>query len=312
MNHGNRLRIATRESPLAMWQAEWVRDRLQEHHPGLEVELLGFTTRGDKLLGTPLSRVGGKGLFIKELEDAMLRGDADIAVHSMKDVPMDLPEGLAIASICEREDPRDAFVSNQYDSLASVPVGGVIGTSSLRRRSQLLCTRPDLEVKVLRGNENTRLPKLDAGEFDAIILATAGLLRLGFQDRIRRPIETEELLPSPGQGAVGIEARDDDRVRQLLAPLHHPETALRVECERAVTRRLGGGCQLPIAAHAVVEGTSEQVRLEALVAMPDGSQTLFAGGSAPCAEHLLLADRLADELFDQGAQEILESLDHDW
>lgn len=310
MNEGGSLKIATRESPLAIWQAEWVRDRLREHHPDLEVELVGFTTRGDKLLNTSLSRVGGKGLFIKELEDAMLRGEADIAVHSMKDVPMELPDGLGIVSICSRGDPRDAFVSGKYDSLAAVPLGGVLGTSSLRRRSQLLSVRPDLDVRVLRGNVNTRLRKLDEGQFDAIILAAAGLRRLGLENRIRRVIEPEEMLPSPGQGAVGIEARDEPGMRELLAPLHHPETALRVECERVVTGRLGGGCQLPIAAYATVE--EESVRLAALVATPDGSQALYASGSAPAAEHLQLADRLADDLFEQGAQDILDILDHDW
>ena len=221
------LRIATRKSPLALWQAEFVRAQLQLHHPGLAVELVTFTTRGDKILDTPLAKIGGKGLFVKELETALLENSADIAVHSMKDVPMDFPEGLGLAVICEREDPRDAFVSERFATIDALPIGARVGTSSLRRQCQLRALRPDLEIISLRGNVNTRLAKLDAGDYDAIILATAGLLRLDFGARIRDRISTQLSLPAGGQGAVGIEVRSDDaRVSALLQPLHHEPTAL--------------------------------------------------------------------------------------
>ena len=223
------IRIATRKSALALWQAEYVKARLEQAHPGILVTLVPMVSRGDKLLDSPLSKIGGKGLFVKELETALLDNEADIAVHSMKDVPMDFPEGLGLFCICEREDPRDAFVSNTYASLDDLPRGSIVGTSSLRRQAQLLTRRPDLQIRFLRGNVNTRLAKLDAGEYDAIILAAAGLIRLGFEDRITSAISIEDSLPAGGQGAVGIECRSaDSEIHALLTPLHHADTAVRV------------------------------------------------------------------------------------
>ena len=246
------LRIATRKSQLALWQAEYVKAALEREHPGLAVELVTMVSRGDKLLDAPLSKVGGKGLFVKELETALLEDRADIAVHSMKDVPMEFPEGLELGVICPREDPRDALVSNRFDSLDALPAGSVVGTSSLRRECQLRDQHPELEIKFLRGNVNTRLAKLDAEEYDAIILASAGLIRLGFQKRITQPLPVEFSLPAGGQGAVGIELRSgDSRVMDLIKPLHHVPTAHCVGAERALNTRLQGGCQVPIAAFAI-------------------------------------------------------------
>ena len=233
------LRIATRKSPLALWQAEHVKARLMDAHAGLNVELVTFTTKGDKILDTPLAKIGGKGMFVKELETAILEGKADIAAHSIKDVPMEFPEGLGLAVICPREKPTDAFVSNHYKTLDELPQGAIVGTSSLRREAQLKAKRPDLQIKTLRGNVNTRLRKLDEGQYDAIILATAGLLRLEMADRIASEIPPEESLPAGGQGAVGIECRTDDATTiALLKPLHDQETAYRVTAERAMNRRV--------------------------------------------------------------------------
>lgn len=301
------IRIATRKSALALWQAEHVKARLEAAHPGLQVSLVPMVSKGDKLLDAPLAKIGGKGLFVKELETALLEGQADIAVHSMKDVPMDFPAGLGLFCICEREDPRDAFVSNTYDSLDALPAGSVVGTSSLRRQAQLLARRPDLNIHFLRGNVNTRLAKLDAGEYDAIILAAAGLIRLGFEERIRASITVEHSLPAGGQGAVGIECRvADSELQQLLAPLNHTETALRVTAERAMNKRLNGGCQVPIACYAIVEG--EQLWLRGLVGEPDGSRLLRAEqrGSAEDAERLGI--EVAEALLAQGAGEILNAI----
>ncbi|RJG12963.1 hydroxymethylbilane synthase [Pseudomonas cavernicola] len=301
------IRIATRKSALALWQAEYVKARLEEFHPGLKVSLVPMVSRGDKLLDSPLSKIGGKGLFVKELETALLEHEADIAVHSMKDVPMDFPEGLGLYCICEREDPRDAFVSNRYDSLAALPVGSVVGTSSLRRQTQLLALRPDLQIQFLRGNVNTRLAKLDAGEYDAIILAAAGLIRLGFGDRIRSSISVLDSLPAGGQGAVGIECRSaDSDIQALLAPLHHRDTALRVSAERALNKRLNGGCQVPIACYAELEG--EQLWLRGLVGQPDGGLLLRAEARGPIAEPEVLGVRVAEDLLAQGAAAILEGV----
>ncbi|MEM1401723.1 MAG: hydroxymethylbilane synthase [Pseudomonadota bacterium] len=299
--------IATRESPLALWQAHFVRDTLLETHPGLSVELLGMTSKGDQVLDVPLAKVGGKGLFVKELETALLDGRAHIAVHSMKDVPMDFPEGLELGVICEREEPTDAFVSNTFASFEDLPPKAVVGTSSLRRECQLRELRPDLEIRFLRGNVNTRLRKLDEGEYDAIILACAGLIRLGMADRIRERIPVERSLPAGGQGAVGIELRGgDDKTRELLAPLHHFATAERVLAERALNRRLQGGCEVPIAAFAVHEG--EDLWLRGLVGRPDGSTTLRADARAPRADAETLGINVADQLLAAGAQEILDEV----
>ncbi|HEY7775947.1 MAG TPA: hydroxymethylbilane synthase, partial [Kineobactrum sp.] len=263
--------IATRESPLALWQAEFVRDALQRAHPGLEVVLLGMTSRGDQLLDVPLAKVGGKGLFVKELETALLDRSADIAVHSMKDVPMEFPRGLSLGVICEREDPSDAFVSNHFGTVADLPQGSVVGTSSLRRECQLRAARPDLQIRFLRGNVNTRLRKLDDGEYDAIVLATAGLLRLDMGARVRQRLSVIDSLPAGGQGAVGIELRSDDAgLLQLLRPLHHSPTALRVVAERALNRRLEGGCQVPIACYAELNAVGTELWLRGLVGRPDG------------------------------------------
>ncbi|MFX1709171.1 hydroxymethylbilane synthase [Stutzerimonas stutzeri] len=301
------IRIATRKSALALWQAEYVKARLEASHPGLKVSLVPMVSRGDKLLDAPLAKIGGKGLFVKELETALLENEADIAVHSMKDVPMEFPEGLGLYCICEREDPRDAFVSNRFDSLDALPPGSVVGTSSLRRQAQLLARRPDLKIQFLRGNVNTRLAKLDAGEYDAIILAAAGLIRLGFGERIRSSIGVDESLPAGGQGAVGIECRTgDSEVHALLACLNHAPTATRVVAERALNKRLNGGCQVPIACYAVLEG--EQLWLRGLVGQPDGTLLLRAEGRAPAAEAEVLGVQVAEELLGQGAEQILKAV----
>ena len=299
------IRIATRKSALALWQAEYVKARLEQAHPGLKVSLVPMVSRGDKLLDAPLAKIGGKGLFVKELETALLENEADIAVHSMKDVPMDFPEGLGLFCICEREDPRDAFVSNTYDSLDALPPGSVVGTSSLRRQAQLLARRPDLKIHFLRGNVNTRLAKLDAGEYDAIILAAAGLIRLGFEARIRASISVDDSLPAGGQGAVGIVCRTADaEIHALLAPLHHAETAARVTAERALNKRLNGGCQVPIACYALLEG--EQLWLRGLVGQPDGGLLLRAEGRGSDAE--ALGVQVAEQLLAQGAEAILKAV----
>ncbi|HLT04240.1 MAG TPA: hydroxymethylbilane synthase [Pseudomonas sp.] len=301
------IRIATRKSALALWQAEHVKARLEQAHPGLKVSLVPMVSRGDKLLDAPLAKIGGKGLFVKELETALLENEADIAVHSMKDVPMEFPEGLGLFCICEREDPRDAFVSNTFDSLDALPAGSVVGTSSLRRQAQLLARRPDLQIRFLRGNVNTRLAKLDAGEYDAIILAAAGLIRLGFEARIRSFISAEDSLPAGGQGAVGIECRvDDAEVHALLAPLNHADTADRVIAERALNKHLNGGCQVPIACYALLEG--DELWLRGLVGQPDGARLLRAEARAPRGDAEALGVQVAEALLAQGADAILAAV----
>ncbi|KZY96140.1 hydroxymethylbilane synthase, partial [Oleiphilus sp. HI0072] len=267
------LNIASRESALALWQSRYIKSQLEALYPGLEVNINGMTTKGDKILDVPLAKIGGKGLFVKELEASMLEGISDIAVHSMKDVPMEFPEGLELAVICERENPFDAFVSNQYDSIDQLPEGAIVGTSSLRRHSQLAASRPDLDIRPLRGNVNTRLAKLDAGEYDAIILAASGLKRLEFNERIKSVISAEQSLPAVGQGALGIECRSkDEDIKKLLAPLIHPESEFCVKAERAMNHRLHGGCQVPIAGYATLE--SETLTLTGLVASEDGATIL--------------------------------------
>ena len=302
------LRIATRKSPLALWQAHFVRDALMAAHPGLSVEIIGMTTRGDKILDTPLAKIGGKGLFVKELEVALLEGRADIAVHSMKDVPMALPSGLALPIICEREDPRDAFVSNRYQSIEELPAGARVGTSSMRRQCQLMEAYPQLQLLDLRGNVNTRLGRLDNDEYDGIILATAGLLRLEMADRISQRIPVSQSLPAGGQGAVGIECRaDDEQTQTLLGVLHHADTAARVTAERAVNCELEGGCQVPIACYAELVG-DQQLHLRALVGSLDGSVMLReeSTGAAESAEQLGI--ELAQRLLARGAAKILSAI----
>ncbi len=298
------LRIATRKSPLAIWQAEHVAGALRRLHPELEVELVTMTTQGDRILDAPLARIGGKGLFVKELEAAMLEDRADIAVHSVKDVPMELPETLVLPVILEREDPLDAFVSNDHEHLDQLPAGSRVGSSSLRRQCQLRARRPDLVVTDLRGNVNTRLAKLDAGEYQAILLAAAGLKRLGFDHRIRTRLEPELSLPAVGQGAIAIECREGDaEVMRLIAGLAHADTSTRVRAERAFNRRLEGGCQVPLAAHALLHG--DELHLRGLVGAVDGSRILRAEirGSRDQGEELGVS--LAEDLLAQGAGELL-------
>ncbi len=301
------LRIATRQSPLALWQAQYVKQRLMACHPQLTVELVPMVTRGDVILDTPLAKVGGKGLFVKELELALLEGRADIAVHSMKDVPVEFPEGLGLVTICERDDPRDAFVSNQYASLDDLPSGSIVGTSSLRRQCQLAERRPDLVIRSLRGNVGTRLSKLDNGEYDAIILAVAGLNRLELQSRIRCALPAEISLPAVGQGAVGIECRiDDERTRELLAPLNHDETAIRVRAERAMNMRLEGGCQVPIGSYAELK--DGELWLRALVGAPDGSFMVRGERRGKPEDAEIMGISLAEELLNNGAREVLAAV----
>ncbi|PJX27094.1 hydroxymethylbilane synthase [Psychrobacter sp. L7] len=252
------LNIATRQSPLALWQAEHIRDRLLALYPEMTINLLKIVTKGDKILDTPLAKIGGKGLFVKELEQALYNKDADIAVHSLKDVPMQLPEGLTLGVYCKRAAPTDAFVSNTYDSIDALPQGAIVGTSSLRRQCQIKAYRPDLQIKTLRGNVGTRLSKLDAGEYDAIILATSGLQRIELDERIRGELDIDACLPAVGQGALAIECREgDDAVLQLLAPLNDNKARIRLIAERALNRHLEGGCQVPIAAYAVLQMADE-------------------------------------------------------
>lgn len=303
----NIIRIATRKSPLALWQAEFVKAELERFHPGIQVELLKMVTQGDKILDAPLAKIGGKGLFVKELEVGMLEGKADIAVHSMKDVPVEFPDGLHLSTICEREDPRDAFVSNTYKSFDDLPQGARVGTSSLRRQCQIMERRPDLEIITLRGNVNTRLKKLDDGEYDAIILAAAGLKRLGFHDRIKECIDPLASLPAIGQGAVGIECRsDDERVNKLLEPLNHAETAVRVRAERAMNNRLEGGCQVPIGGYA--ELGHGVIVLRGLVGRPDGTEVVRGDISGRPEDAEELGRVLADDLLSRGAREILDEV----
>lgn len=298
------VRIATRSSPLAIWQAEYVQQRLQSLHQGLRVELVRIKTQGDKILDVPLAKIGGKGLFVKELEQAMMDSRADIAVHSMKDVPMELPDGFVLPVICERDDPRDAFVSNAHESLAALPHGARVGTSSLRRSAQLKANRPDLEVLSLRGNVQTRLSKLDEGQFDAILLAAAGLKRLGMHGRIRYEMPPEESLPAVGQGAVGIECRaGDEQTAALLAPLNDTDTWDRVVAERAMNRRLEGGCQVPIGGYAQLHG--DQIWLRGLVASEDGTRVLRADASAARSRAEQLGHDVAGQLLAAGAGDIL-------
>ena len=304
------VRIATRKSALALWQAEFVKAQLEHFHADVRVELVPMSTQGDIILDTPLAKIGGKGLFVKELEQAMLDGRADIAVHSMKDVPVEFPEGLALHTICEREDPRDAFVSNNFANLSELPQGAVVGTSSLRRQCQIRALRPDLVIKDLRGNVNTRLAKLDDGQYDAIILAAAGLLRLKMDDRIADYIEPEVSLPANGQGAVGIECRIDDEVtKALLAPLEHTQTRIRVNAERAMNRHLEGGCQVPIGAYALVNG--EQVHLRGLVGAVDGSEILHDEVTGHINDAEAIGVELAKKLLAQGADKILAEVYRD-
>ena len=307
MNTPKKLVIASRESMLAMWQAEHIKGRLKALYPDCEVEILGMTTRGDQILDRTLSKIGGKGLFIKELEQALQDGRADLAVHSIKDVPMELPEGFALAAIGERASPFDAFVSNQYARLEEMPEGTIVGTSSLRREAQLRAKFPHLTIKPLRGNVQTRLSKLDNGDYDAVILAAAGLQRLGLDGRIREILSPADSLPAAGQGALGIEiaARRTD-LADILRPLNHEETAACVTAERALARALGGSCQVPLAAYCVME--DGLLTLNGLVGHPDGSVIIEASAQAPAAYADALGRAVAKRLADDGAEELIAAV----
>ena len=301
------LRIATRKSPLALWQANHVRDALMARHPELDVELLTMTTQGDKILDTPLAKVGGKGLFVKELEVGMLEGRADLAVHSMKDVPVEFPEGLGLAAVLPREDPRDALISNTWSSIDELPQGARLGTSSLRRQSQLRARRPDLQILDLRGNVNTRLAKLDNGDYDAIMLAAAGVKRMGWESRISEFLPPEQFLPAIGQGAIGIEIRsDDERLRALVSELNDAQTATRVAAERALNEALHGGCQVPIAGYAEI--SHGVILLRALVGRPDGTELVQGVISGKPGDAEELGRVLAEDLLSRGAMEILDEV----
>ena len=301
------LRIATRKSPLALWQANHVRDALLSRNPDLEIELLTMTTQGDKILDTPLAKVGGKGLFVKELELGMLDGRADLAVHSMKDVPVEFPEGLGLSAVLPREDPRDALISNKFSSIDELPEGARVGTSSLRRQCQLRARRPDLEIRDLRGNVNTRLRKLDEGEYDAILLAAAGVKRMGWEPRITELLTPEQFIPAIGQGAIGIEIRlDDERVRGLVGELNDAQTATRVLAERALNEALQGGCQVPIAGYSEI--SHGVIVLRALVGRPDGTELVQGVISGRPEDAEELGRVLAEDLLSRGAREILEQV----
>ena len=301
------IRIATRKSPLALWQAEHVAERLQRTFPGCRTELIKMTTQGDKILDAPLAKIGGKGLFVKELEQGMLDGLADIAVHSMKDVPVAFPDGLHLAAILSREDPSDAFVSNRYATLQDLPANARIGTSSLRRQCQIKELYPDAEILSLRGNVNTRLAKLDAGEYDAIILASAGLKRLGMAERISQCLDTSVSLPAIGQGAIGIECRiDDPEINRMVNALHDSETGLCVAAERAMNACLNGGCQVPIAGFARIQG--EQLFMRGLVGSPDGSVIYRAERTGGLDTAEAIGRTIAEDLLAQGADKILQAL----
>ena len=301
------IRIATRKSPLALWQAEHVAERLNKFFPEVQTELVKMVTQGDKILDAPLAKIGGKGLFVKELELGILEGSADIAVHSMKDVPVEFPEGLHLSAILNREDPTDAFVSNKYSSLAELPADAKIGTSSLRRQCQIKEKFPDAEILSLRGNVNTRLAKLDAGEYDAIILASAGLKRLGMTERITECLDTSTSLPAIGQGAIGIECRKDDSdTNVILKSLHDEQTSIRIIAERAMNARLQGGCQVPIAGFAEIQGG--QLVMRGLVGSPDGTLLYRAERQGTLAQAEEIGIAIADDLLAQGADKILQAL----
>jgi hydroxymethylbilane synthase len=303
------LKIATRNSPLALWQAEHVKKQLLQAHSDLEVELVGMQTEGDRFLDAPLIAVGGKGLFIKELEQALLNGEADIAVHSMKDVTIDLPDDLALPVIMKREDTRDVFISNNYKQIEDIPDGTVVGTSSLRRQSQINALHSSISLKDLRGNVGTRLRKLDEGEYDAIILAAAGIKRLGLSNRITQLIPQSVILPAIGQGAIGIECRaDDPEVHELIMPLNDHDTSLCVQTERAFSGRLYGGCQLPIAGQASITGN--EITLHGLVARVDGSEVIKSEQNGGIADIDDIGTSLAETLLERGGDEILKELIH--
>ena len=307
--HPKKLVIASRESTLAMWQAKHIQAMLQGFYPTCDVQILGMTTTGDQILDSPLSRIGGKGLFVKELETALENGSADLAVHSMKDVPMNLPEGFMLVATGEREDPRDAFVSNDFDNLETLPHGAVVGTSSLRRQSQLMARFPHLKIESLRGNLQTRLRKLDEGQYAAIILAAAGLIRLGLRDRIKSTISPQDSIPAVGQGALGIEINAERKdLLAILAPLNHPDSQLCVEAERAFSRALAGSCTVPLGAYATIQ--NNEISMTGFVASVDGKQMLRETTTGSKANPDAVGRALAEKLIAHGANKILAALDH--
>ncbi len=303
----NKIRIATRSSKLALWQSNWIKKRLEALHKNLSVELIHLKTKGDKILDVPLAKIGGKGLFVKELETALLEHRADIAVHSLKDVPTEFPEGLEISVITERETPNDAFVSNHYSRFSALPENAVVGTSSLRRIAQLKNARPGIQFKSLRGNVDTRLRKLDSGEFDAIILAAAGLIRLGLQERLTELLPYELSLPAIGQGVVCIEARKgDEAVLEKIRPLADEQTTIQVSAERALLKRLNGGCQIPIAGHAIVD--ADRIQLTGVLAAPEGEPFLKMTESGSLTNAIQLGIQLGNRLLEAGGREILSAV----
>ncbi|NPA58494.1 MAG: hydroxymethylbilane synthase, partial [Aquificae bacterium] len=302
-----KIRIGTRKSKLALWQANYIADLLKKHYPELQVELVKITTKGDKILDVPLAKVGGKGLFVKEIEDAMLRNEIDIAVHSLKDVPTYFPEGLGLVAITEREDPRDAFLSTKYSSLEEMPEGAVLGTSSLRRKAQVMLKRKDILIKDLRGNVDTRIRKLEEGQYDGIILAYAGLKRLGLEDRAREVFDPYYMIPAVAQGFLGIEARlDDEETIRIVSVLNHRESEIRAKGERAFLKRLEGGCQVPLAAYSEVEG--DTITITGFVSDLEGRRVFrdTVKGSVENPEGL--GEKLAEKLLDMGAREVLEEI----
>ena len=301
------IRIATRKSPLALWQANFVKQQILTNHPNLTVELIPMVTKGDVLLDSPLSKIGGKGLFVKQLEQAILNNEADIAVHSIKDIPAEFPEGLTLATICKRDDVRDSFISNKYSNIDELPNGAIIGTSSLRRQCQLRAKYPHLQIKDLRGNVGTRLAKLDNQQYDAIILASAGLKRLALQDRIKQYIDTDLILPAVGQGAIGIETRaDDKKILEILSVLDDKHSRVCIEAERAMNKALQGGCQVPIACYSQLNNNI--LSLQGLVGRIDGSKIIKVALEGSITEAEKLGKELAKRLLDQGAKAILKEL----
>jgi hydroxymethylbilane synthase len=298
--------IASRESPLAIWQAEHIKIKINQLHPDIIVKIKGFKTQGDLILDQSLATIGGKGLFIKELEQALLANRADLAVHSMKDLPMDIPLEFKISAITEREDPRDAFISNLYQSLESLPDGSIIGTSSLRRQSQIKAKFPNLIINPLRGNLQTRLRKLDGKEYDAIILAAAGLIRLGLEERITLLLDESTSIPAVGQGALGIEIlKTNTNLQELLSPLNHQKTSICVRAERAVSRALAGSCTVPLGAHAIIK--NNKLHLKGFVAQANGSQIIYASEEGAIDNPEMLGNKLSEKLINQGAKSILSS-----
>lgn len=300
----NLLRIATRKSQLALWQAKFIKQQLQKNFPDLNIDLIPIHTHADKHLDTPLFKIGGKGLFVKELEEALLNNDADIAVHSVKDVPSVLPVGLELAVFCKRADPRDTFISKKFTSLCSMPLGATVGTSSLRRQCQIAKLRPDIHLESLRGNVDTRMTKIQNGLYDGIILAAAGLERLGLSNAIQEYFSTDVIIPAMGQGAIGIECRSDDvEIKKIILQLDDLMTRQCVEAERAMNKEFGGNCQTPVAGYAHIEG--DQLYLQGMVGKPDGSLLLYAKGSGPFGDSETIGKTVAEKLFNQGAHEIL-------